>query len=378
MAQQLYSYSLFAAWILLFFFGGSLLFGRVPEKVSSGYARARKILGVAFYCFAFQIFIQWKFEFRQWNPSVATALNFSCFYLEAFLFGMSFISLLDGKYICRRRVILDLFKYVVLMVFVWTAAIVMNGMMAKIMMWIVAIWFCVDSAHIAIVFFRTYHKVVKEVDNYYVDDVMAFVRWLYKSTYGIVIFGLSCTIMAFAPIWAIGIYMSSGILMFVYIYTSFQNYMMYYGEVSNAIEDASAMEKELQEAGGEKGMVDIADSKRTDSILEIGEHLHQWKMKKKYLCSGITIESLAKELNTNRVYLSMIVNREGRHTFREWITSLRMEDAKRMLTDNKNMTIAEVAYKCGFSSDSYFVRVFSVSEGMTPAKWRERHAEHIR
>jgi AraC-like DNA-binding protein len=364
MVHQLYSYSLFSACVLLLFFGGSLLFGKVPRKFTGGYGRARKILGVAFYFFALEIFLQWKFEFREWNPIVASALSFTCFYLEAFLVGMSFISLLDSKYICRRRLICDMCKYVVLMALAWTAALSMKGMSAKVTMWVVAILFCVDSTRIAVIFFRTYRKVVKEVDDYYADDVMAFVRWLYKSSYGVVALGISCTVMAFAPLWAVSLYMSLGIVMFVYVYISFQNYMMYYGEVSRMINEAS--ENDVQVAGMQMDRKSVI----TDVI---EERLRRWKADGRYRSCGITIESLASEIGTNRAYLSAVINRDGRHTFREWVTSLRIEDAKRMLADQQSMTVADVADRCGFSSDSYFVRLFSASVGMTPAKWRENN-----
>jgi AraC-like DNA-binding protein len=354
MGEQLYNYSLFAAMVLLFFFGGSLLFSKVPCVISVGYGRARKILGVAFYAFSIQMFIQWKFEFRVWNPMVAAALNFTCFYLEAFLFGMSFISLLDNSYINKRRLMRDLCKYVVFLLAMWISVLLLDGLWTKLMMAASSLFFCVEACRISALFFRTYRNVVKKVDNYYSDDVMAFVKWLYKSTYGIVLFGLSCSVMAFAPRWAVGIYMFLGIFMFVYIYNSFQNYMMYYGEVKTATDVVLPTEADARPA--------IAD--------EIEERINRWVAERKYCNAGITIENLAMEIGTNRAYLSAFINREAKHTFREWITMLRLENAKHLLTERQDMTVSDVATKCGFSSDSYFVRLFSASEGTTPAKWR--------
>lgn len=237
--QELYKDSLFAAWVLLTFFGCNMLLGKLPWKSAEGYGRSRKLLGIAFLCFAVQIFIQWRFEFREWNPMVASALNFSCFYMAAFLFGMSFISLLDAGYICKRRVITDICKYIVVMTMAWTAALTMEGTAAKMLMRTVALIFFIDTLSISVRFFKTYRHVMNDIDDYYADNIMAFVTWLFRSTYGIIIFGLSCTVMAFAPQWAIAVYMTIGIFMFIYIYLSFQNYIMHYGRVSRAINKAS-------------------------------------------------------------------------------------------------------------------------------------------
>lgn len=356
--DKLYSYSLFAAWVLLTFFGSSMLFSKVPDDISKGYICSRRILGVAFYCFALQIFVQWMFEFRETRQMVASALNFTCFYLAANLFGMSFISLLDNKYIRKRLMVSSMIRYVILVMIAWIDALMVKGNQATYIMIFVALWFAVDSVRITLIFFRTYRKVTKEVDDYYADDVMAFVKWLYKSTFGIIIFGLSCTFMAFATQMAIAIYMILGIWMFAYIYVSFQNYVIYYGEVSKATENIEEAE-------------DVNSEERTAIMAEIGMRMCAWKAEKGYLDSGVTIEKLASELRTNRTYISAMINQETKQTFRGWITKMRIEDAKQLLANEPDMTVTEIAGKCGFSSNNYFTKVFNSYEKMTPAKWRQ-------
>lgn len=54
----------------------------------------------------------------------------------------------------------------------------------------------------------------------------------------------------------------------------------------------------------------------------------------------------------------------------EYITSLRMEHAKLLLT-SPEISIGEIADLCGYSSANYFIRVFRSNTLLTPMKYRE-------
>ena len=57
-------------------------------------------------------------------------------------------------------------------------------------------------------------------------------------------------------------------------------------------------------------------------------------------------------------------------TFRDWISGLRIEYAKRLMTLNPQMKIQDVSESSGFLSLSHFSRTFSEKEGCSPARWR--------
>ncbi len=52
-----------------------------------------------------------------------------------------------------------------------------------------------------------------------------------------------------------------------------------------------------------------------------------------------------------------------------FLTDIRVEKAAAMLAD-KNRTITEISYKCGFSSHSHFTCIFRKKKGMTPSEYR--------
>lgn len=55
----------------------------------------------------------------------------------------------------------------------------------------------------------------------------------------------------------------------------------------------------------------------------------------------------------------------------EYLMEYRMEMAKRYLT-NTEMSITDISYHCGFSSNAYFGKIFREKCGMTPLQYRNR------
>ena len=53
------------------------------------------------------------------------------------------------------------------------------------------------------------------------------------------------------------------------------------------------------------------------------------------------------------------------------IRALRMEKAKELLSENKDLPLAEVADRCGFTDYNYFITVFSREVGISPAAFRK-------
>jgi AraC family transcriptional regulator len=56
-------------------------------------------------------------------------------------------------------------------------------------------------------------------------------------------------------------------------------------------------------------------------------------------------------------------------SLRQWQTDYRIRCAQRLLTDNPNEGLAEVATLCGFADQSHFSRAFLKVVGLTPTMW---------
>lgn len=80
-------------------------------------------------------------------------------------------------------------------------------------------------------------------------------------------------------------------------------------------------------------------------------------------------------LQTNRTYLSEYIKTTYGASFRDWITGLRINYAKRLLAQYPRLTVADISERSGFLSPSHFIRLFKENSGCTPVKWRKTEAE---
>jgi len=88
-----------------------------------------------------------------------------------------------------------------------------------------------------------------------------------------------------------------------------------------------------------------------------------------HLTEKIELAQLAEHVNLSRTYASAVFKEEMGITISEFIMKERMLEAKRMLKDT-DLTVAVIANRLAFCSQSYFTKNFTAMEGMTPVEYR--------
>lgn len=91
----------------------------------------------------------------------------------------------------------------------------------------------------------------------------------------------------------------------------------------------------------------------------------------------LRISDVSTFLNTNRTYISNLVNEEFNQSFADFINNYRIKYAKNILQDKKqiNISISEIGYMSGFLSESSFYRVFKDKVGVSPGHYRKKFFE---
>lgn len=107
----------------------------------------------------------------------------------------------------------------------------------------------------------------------------------------------------------------------------------------------------------------------------IEKNLAVWLENNGYVQAGLTIQDLAKMLDTNRTYLIAYIKEKYKMSFCEWITGLRVEYAKNLLMEHPEISVQKLTESSGFLSRSYFIKSFTLQEGCTPARWKKRQME---
>jgi two-component system, response regulator YesN len=85
----------------------------------------------------------------------------------------------------------------------------------------------------------------------------------------------------------------------------------------------------------------------------------------------LTIHKIADHMYISPTYLCAIFKKSTGKTLNEYITEVRIEKAKKLLSDSRKK-LYEVAEAVGFSDPNYFSTIFKKSTGYTPSDFRER------
>ena len=86
--------------------------------------------------------------------------------------------------------------------------------------------------------------------------------------------------------------------------------------------------------------------------------------------SQITLKDAAEFAGLSPSYLSRLFHHEFGVSFNAYLTARRLESARHLLLTTR-LQIAEIASRCGFSSSSYFIKVFRTHYGVTPKNHTE-------
>jgi len=85
----------------------------------------------------------------------------------------------------------------------------------------------------------------------------------------------------------------------------------------------------------------------------------------------IKLEDISKAVYLSPYYLSHIFKKETGSTILEYLTKVRIEEAKRLL-ENTSWNTTRIAFEVGYPDQSYFCKVFKKLEGISPYKYRKQ------
>lgn len=135
--------------------------------------------------------------------------------------------------------------------------------------------------------------------------------------------------------------------------TQHQNYLKQINTISTVIEDTIPTKE---------------DSEKTLFIrIEL-----LMKDKKFFKIKDISLERLSEELNSNRTYISKVINKYSGMSFNNYINTYRINEATVILSDPDNdMLLKQIADDLGYNSISVFSKTFQKNIGLSPTSYRK-------
>ena len=375
MEPSIYNYSLCIALPLMSFFGFYFLFAKTPEKsIFENYLRSRRIMGVAILLLAANYSVHFFFGIRFKNANAAILMNLSTYFLCYWLFSSALTTLLDRFYITKRRLRTHICLWILFSIPSGIVLLLLpQGILQATAMFALATWLVIYGLYLTHRLLKTYHKVIRIFNDTHADDIGAYIKWLSIFTYWAVIFGVGCGLLTFLPDEYIYIWILSSVPFYIYLFLCYLNYLLFYEQVENAMEDGIT--------SGDENLCGTTNQKQEQKQetpfyhAEIEKKIKGWIDTDGYIRPGLTIKELSDKLQTNRTYLSEYIKTKYEMSFRDWITGLRIEYAKRLLAQNPRLTVADISEKSGFLSPSHFIRMYKENAGCTPVKWKKTEAK---
>lgn len=338
-----------------------LAFGSTPhDKNLRNYNRAKYIMAFSYLLFTiFSMFIMTGRLQKLDLPSLkALILIFSAFQL--FLFTYVSITLLNYKHLSIKLLIYQLIPVFILSLFSILSNLLNWGeKIANIVFYSLLFFFVIALLTVTCFFFVQYRKYRKRVDNYFTGVGTDRLKWIHTSSLFLLICGIIVTIATLTlPIPEVAGPFHIVVILF---YIGYAVHFLNYKNIFNVMKPVLEEEEEKP----------VTSSSLTFSQIE--RALERWEQQKLFTNPKITIATVASQIYTNRSYLSQYINRSKQKTFNEWINGLRIDEAKRIMATNKNMTIEEVSEKTGYTDKSYFSKCFVRYVGMTTMQWKDKH-----
>ena len=97
-------------------------------------------------------------------------------------------------------------------------------------------------------------------------------------------------------------------------------------------------------------------------------------IRENYVDSGISLHMVAAEVGFSPNHFSTVFSQETGQTFVEYLTAVRIEAAKHLLTEG-NSRMSDIAFDVGYQDSHYFSYLFKKHVGVSPREYRSRSEE---
>lgn len=372
-------------WMVAILLGLFLLLIKTPHNAAYvHYNWGKKTCAAALLLFGGELLFQWFMRiFRIADPILSVSVYLFTFCTVTLLISIGYCFMMSPELVTSRQrkmtvATLAVFGIILIINYflpVWKWR-VRGVLMCSVLLFLIT---CLAIRESVVL----YRKAINNLRKYYSDVVESLIRWMPGVGVGVVLFLISAPFIVWLPRWYGICQIALGIIMFIYSFICIMNFSTNYGSYAATLdlqephEDAvDAVEGELND--GEAGVTEPEDGHRrvitlSDTLLEvIQDKEERWCERGGYRTPGITIEQAAREMGTNRSYLSRYLNEVRRVTFYEWVAQMRIAEAQSLMKTHPSDTIEQIATRVGFSSLSTFSSTFKKMVGKSPNQWRNQ------
>ena len=304
----------------------------------------------------------------------ASMMMFVITCMSSVVLSFSLINLLDEKFIASDKFYLNVGFVAVLSVVFMRSFWMDKGSALRVAIQVIyVIIFVLQCITHIIAFRRRYKECVKKLEHYYDEDEDKKLKWIHFCYVIMMLTQMFILVYRLFPTGFMRIY-NVWYSLFMLYFTA--NFISFLGSHKLALDAFAYKALSGQDLVKRVRSAKKADNKAQESQTEVEfrkleRSLEQWVKQKKYVEFDKSREELATELKTTREILHLYFTTRKGVDFKTWRTELRVEEAKRLLLKNKDVSVNIIGEMAGFSDRSNFHRQFVKLVGCSPKQWRD-------
>lgn len=332
------------------------------EKAGRFYNKSLRILTAGILLLALQFGLQYFIDFKS-ESQIAEGIFLNLLILQpaAWMINLSVLYLLRNREIHPRENIAGYLFYMVSLTVLLTSYLTDGALIslhhaeiaASAAFGIMLIIFNLQELFLI-------RRIEKAIDDYSDSYSLDVTQWIKVSV---------CLLMLLALFWPVFIFVKElGIVKICALLTVAVIFYYVFNFISFGISEHASVIYRVNEEEEKEEIVlpDMLKEEKGNSQQRVELALKQWMEKRGHLKTGITIQDAVDEMHIPRYPLVQWIKNTEYEVFSRWIAHLRVEEAKLLMEQHPEYSNEAVAAECGFSSRSYFQKVFRDLTGRLP------------
>lgn len=294
--------------------------------------------------------------------------------VSSVVLSFSLINLLDER--DNDRFYLNLAAVIIMSWMLMRAFLLGPGTLRTVAIAAYVFLFIIQCAIHIVNFNRSYKKSLAKLEQYYDDEEDHKIKWIRFCYIIMMLTQMFVLVYMLLPQPFMKIYALWYVLFLVYFTANFISFLGSHKLLLDAFAYKALtfqnMKEKIERKRLAKVHLDTPSSNENDAEFKrLERSLEKWVAEKRYREYDKSRNEIAKELNTSREMMHLYFADVLGMDFKTWRTIHRIDEAKRLLLEKRNLSVNIIAEMSGFSDRSNFHRQFTKIVGCSPKQWRE-------
>ncbi len=360
--------------------GFLLLLIKVPQSEYAGrLARTKNTIATCFLICTIIFYLALRYSGIEDYEQFSSMMLFVVTALASAVLSYSLINLLDESYIRNDKFYLNVgiiavMSYVMMTSFWWDE----RWMRIAVMTTCIVLFLIQCTIHI-IIFNKVYKTSLRQLELYYDEEEDQKIRWIRFCYIIMMLTQMFILVYMLLPSGFMKVYAMFYSLFMLYFSANFISFLGSHKLLLDAFAYKTLSGQDLMQKRAEnrrKGITGPSKEMSPEDYNEIQfkkleKAIDRWIEQKKFREYDKSRDDIAQELHTSKELLNMYFATKICKDFKTWRTELRIDDARKMLLDNKDLSINIIGEMVGFSDRSNFHRQFTKIVGCSPKQWRD-------